>query len=68
MRCAYLVAAFAAVALALPESNNMEDEKFTIELEGGERREVTVKEKFELKCVSCLGVIPIRRHYIVNIN
>ncbi|KAK7190771.1 hypothetical protein DPSP01_006625 [Paraphaeosphaeria sporulosa] len=47
MRYANYLAAFAATALALPAPP--QEELFTIELEGGERREVTEIEKFALK-------------------
>ncbi|KAF1970454.1 transferrin receptor [Bimuria novae-zelandiae CBS 107.79] len=50
MRYAHLIVAFAASALALPASTTKEvKELFTIELEGGERRQVTEAEKFALK-------------------
>jgi hypothetical protein len=52
MRYATYLAAFAATTLALPAPP--QEEIFTIELEGGERREVTETEKFALKAVRAL--------------
>lgn len=50
MRYAHYLAAFAATAIALPASTvSPQEEIFTIELEGGERRQVTETEKFALK-------------------
>lgn len=55
MRYALCLAAFAATTLALPASTaSATKEVFTIELEGGERRQVTETEKFALKAVSPL--------------
>ncbi|KAJ4294640.1 hypothetical protein N0V90_008331 [Kalmusia sp. IMI 367209] len=50
MRYAHYLAAFAATTIALPTSTvSPQEEIFTIELEGGERRQVTEIEKFALK-------------------
>ena len=49
MRVATCLAAFAATTLALPAQPPVE--LFTIELEGGERRQVSETEKFALKAV-----------------
>ncbi|KAF1955536.1 putative leucine aminopeptidase 1 [Byssothecium circinans] len=50
MRYAYCLAALAATVAALPKPDiSTAEEKFIIELEGGERREVTETEKFKLK-------------------
>jgi leucyl aminopeptidase len=53
MRYSLCVAALAASLLALPTPDvEAQEERFTIELEGGERRQVTETEKFALKAVS----------------
>ena len=53
MRYAYCLAALAATVAALPKPDvSTAEEKFIIELEGGEHREVTETEKFKLKLVS----------------
>lgn len=52
MRYAHYLAAIAATTMALPTSTiSPQEEIFTIELEGGERRQVTETEKFALKAV-----------------
>ena len=53
MRCSICVAALAATVLALPTTDiKTPEETFTIELEEGERRQVTEADKFALKAVS----------------
>jgi hypothetical protein len=53
MRYSLCLAALAATVLALPTPDvEDQEEVFTIELEGGERRQVTEAEKFALKAVS----------------
>jgi len=52
MRYAYCFAALAATAIGLPAPTvSLAGELFTIELEGGERRQITEAEKFVLKAV-----------------
>lgn len=54
MRYSYFAAALAATVIGLPTPEiGLEEDIFTIELEGGETREVTEAEKFKLKAV-CL--------------